>query len=108
MPSDVVQTVPDDDQPATKGELREVKADVSELKADVSVLKADMSEMKRILLEIQSERSGVQRVGPVIPAGTVVVENNRFFAHVSAAFLRHKGVCVKKVVTRFRVAKKYV
>ena len=65
--------------------------------------------MDGLILEMRSERTGVQLVGPVIPAATTVVENNSFFAHATQAVLRHKGrFVVKKIVSRFRYAKKYM
>jgi len=87
---------PDDDQPATKGEMR---AMIGSLDARIDGL----------ILEMKSERTGVQLIGSVIPAATTVVENNSFFAHVSQAVLRHKGrYAVKKIASRFRCAKKYM
>ena len=87
---------PDDDRPVTKGEMR---AMIGRLDARIDGL----------ILEMRSERTGVQLVGPDIPAATTVVENNSFFAHVSQAVLRHKGrYAVKKIASRFRYAKKYM
>ena len=90
---------PDDDRPVTRGELRD----------EIRAVNARLDSIDRTLLEMRSERTGVQLVGPVIPAATTVVENNSFFAHVSQAVLRHKGrYAVKKIVSRFRCAKKYM
>ena len=90
---------PDDDRPVTKGELRN----------EIRAVNARLDSIDRTLLEMRSERTGVQLVGPVIPAATTVVENNSFFAHVSQAVLRHKGrYPVKKIASRFRYAKKYM
>ena len=98
---------PDDDRPVTKGELLATKADLRE---EIRELGARLdARMDQILLEMRSERTGVQLIGPVIPAATTVVENNSFFAHASQAVLRHKGrYAVKKIVSRFRCAKKYM
>ena len=59
------------------------------------------------LLELRSQRTGVELAGPVIPPAGVVVENNLYFAHLSKAVLRHKGCVHVIILSRFRNSKKH-
>ena len=108
----------DDDQSATKGELRSFKGEMQTFQGEMRSFQGEMrsfqvemrtavARIDQTLLELKSERTGVQHVGQIIPPATVVVENTRFFAHVSRAVLRHKGHH-KKIVSRFRNSKKYM
>ncbi len=101
----------DDDQSATKGELRSFKGEMQTFQGEMRSFQVEMrtavARIDQTLLELKSERTGVQHVGQIIPPATVVVENTWFFAHVSRAVLRHKGHH-KKIVSRFRNSKKYM
>ena len=56
------------------------------------MLRAEMKAMAdRIILHITSNATGVELAAPIIPTGSVVVENNSVFAHASKALRRHKG-----------------
>ena len=89
---------------ATTDELR-AKTDELSVKLTAIDKKLDV-----FILEMRSERTGVQQSGTVIPEGTVVIESGSFFAHASRAIARHKGQhCVKiTIVSRSRNAKKYM
>ena len=97
----VVEATEDDKQPVTMGlfrtEIRAVNVRMDELNAQIN----------EVILEMRSQRTGVELTGPVIPPADVVVENNSFFAHVSNAVLRHKGRVHVLIVCRFRNSKKH-
>ena len=83
--------IDDSHLPATKGELRAV-----------------IARMDAMVLEMKSNRTGVQQSGPTIPAADTVVEEESRFSYLSQAFLRHKGCRAKIVIYHFRNSKKHL
>ena len=86
-----METSNDDDQPATKGEMRAFSTRLDDLTTKVGLLIA--------------QKTGVEASSPVIPEAETVVKEGRFFAHISEALHRHKGRCVK-IVRLMPVSKK--
>ena len=83
--------IDDSHLPATKGELRAV-----------------IARMDAMVLEMKSNRTGVEQSGPTIPAADTVVEEESRFSYLSQAFLRHKGCHAKIVIYHFRNSKKHL
>lgn len=98
----IIEATEDDSQPVTMGmfrtEIRAVNARIDEMNAKIN----------EAILEMRSQRTGVELTGPIIPPADIIVENNSFFAHISNAVLRHKGrVHHVLIISRFRNSKKH-
>ena len=85
----------EDGLPATKGELRALTASVDATNARIDAtnarLDATNADLNKLVLEMKSNRTGVEQDGPIIPAADTVVEEETHFSLFSQAILRHKG-----------------
>ena len=97
--------IDDSHLPATKGELRAV---IARMDANFSRMDANFAGLKEMVLEMKSNRTGVEQAGPTIPAADTVVEEESRFSYLSQAFLRHKGCRAKIVIYHFRNSKKHL
>ena len=104
----------DDSAPVTMGMLRatteglrtEMNAKFDDVNAQLQNVNAQLQELYLI---VKSKATGVELNAPVIPEGSVLVENNSVYAHASRALLRHKGHAIHiVVVSRFRSSKKHM
>ena len=76
-----------------RAEMKDMATELrTEMKDMATELRAEMhAGFEKLILLINSQKSGVELAAPIIPTGNVVVETNSVFAHASKALLRHKG-----------------
>jgi hypothetical protein len=102
----------EDGLPATKGELRALTASVDATNARIDAtnarLDATNADLNKLVLEMKSNRTGVEQDGPIIPAADTVVAEETRFSLFSQAVLRHKGCRVRRVVIVLKHSKKRV
>ena len=92
----------EDGLPATKGELRALTASVDATNARIDAtnarLDATNADLNKLVLEMKSNRTGVEQDGPIIPAADTVVAEETRFSLFSQAVRRHKGRRVRVVL----------
>ena len=99
----------EDGLPATKGELRALTASVDATNARIDAtnarldatnarLDATNADLNQLVLEMKSNRTGVEQAGPIIPAADTVVAEETRFSLFSQAVRRHKGRRVRVVL----------
>ena len=104
--TDGLRATTDELRATTEGLRIEMNAKFDDVTAQLKNVNAQLQELYLI---VKSKATGVELNAPVIPEGSVLVENNSVYAHASRALLRHKGHAIHiVVVSRFRSSKKHM